>query len=121
MQSTNSELELPTVYVSITGLRVKKFYHYLKFLWLAIGAMEQARQSSGLIRAEARTINGVHHTMSIWDNESSMRKFLVTGAHLKAMRAFKHIATGKTVGFITINPPEWSQVHDIWIHDGREV
>lgn len=121
MKSYDPNVELPFVYVSITGLRVNKFYHYLKFFWLAVRAMEQARQSSGLIRAEARTIKGVHHTISIWDNESSMRKFLVTGAHLKAMRSFNQIATGKTVGFMTAKPPEWSQVHDTWIHYGQEV
>jgi hypothetical protein len=121
MKPSKPNLEPPIVFVSITGLRVNKFYHYLKFFWLAVRAMEQARQSSGLIRVEARTINGVHHTMSIWDNESSMRKFLVTGAHLKAMQVFKQIATGKTVGFMTAKPPEWSQVHNIWMHDGQEV
>jgi len=51
----------------------------------------------------------------------SMRKFLVTGAHLEAMRAFKYIATGKTVGFTTATPPEWSKVHEIWNQDGLKV
>ena len=77
--------------------------------------------SAGLIQVETRQINGVHHTLSIWDDETSMRKFLVTGAHLNAMRAFKRIATGKTIGFSTVTPPEWSQVHDIWMHAGKEV
>jgi hypothetical protein len=110
-----------SVYVSITGLRVKSIFHYAQFFWLATRAMAQAKQSAGLIRVEARMINGVHHTLSVWEDESSMRKFLVSGVHLQAMRAFKHIATGKTVGFTTPNPPQWSQVHDIWIQDGRDV
>jgi hypothetical protein len=50
-----------------------------------------------------------------------MRKFLVKGAHLKAMHAFRKIATGKTIGLTTTNPPEWSQLHEIWIQDGLEV
>jgi len=121
MKASNPHLEPPAVYVSITGLRVNKFYHYLKFFWLAVRVMSQARQSSGLIRVEARTINGVHHTMSIWENKSFMSKFLMTGAHLEAMQAFKHIATGKTIGFTTATPPDWSQVHNIWNRDGVEV
>ena len=121
MKASMQKLEPPSVYVSITGLRVKKLIHYLKFFWLAIRSMQQAKHSAGLIRVEARTINGMHHTLSIWENESFMRKFLVTGAHLQAMQAFKKIATGKTVGFTTANPPEWSQVHAILINEGREV
>lgn len=108
-------------YVSITGLRVKSIFHYPRFYWLAITAMSQAQGSAGLIRAEARTINGVHHTLSIWENESSMRAFLLTGAHLQAMRAFKHIATGKTVGYVTTDWPDWSKVHDIWLREGLEI
>jgi hypothetical protein len=50
-----------------------------------------------------------------------MRKFLVKGAHLKAMQAFRKIATGKTIGLTTSNPPGWSQVHEIWIQDALEV
>lgn len=109
------------VYVSITGLRVKSILHYPRFYWLAITAMSQAQGSVGLIRAGARTINGVHHTLSIWESESSMRTFLLTGAHLQAMRAFKHIATGKTVGYVTSDWPDWSKVHDIWLRKGREI
>jgi hypothetical protein len=113
--------ELSNVYVSITGLRIKNIFHYPQFYWFAISSMTQARRSPGLIRVDARKINGVHHTLSIWEDESSMRKFLVKGAHLKAMQAFRKIATGKTIGLTTSNPPEWSQVHEIWIQDALEV
>lgn len=83
--------------------------------------MAQAQSCEGLISADARTINGIHHTLSIWENESCMRRYLVAGAHLRAMRAFKQIATGKTIGYVTTDPPDWSKVHDIWLRDGQDV
>lgn len=121
MKDTAENDEALNVYVSITGLRINNIFQYPQFYWLAISSMMQARRSPGLIQVDARKINGVHHTLSIWEDESSMRKFLVTGAHLKAMQSFRTIATGKTVGFTTKKPPEWSKVHEIWIQDGLVV
>ncbi|MEB0138101.1 MULTISPECIES: hypothetical protein [unclassified Undibacterium] len=118
MENPVQPLPAPLVYVSITGLRVNSSWHYLRFAWFAVRSMTQAQRSPGLIRVAARKINGVHHTYSVWEDEAAMRRFLVVGAHLQAMRAFKHIASGKTVGFLTSEPPDWSQVHEIWLREG---
>ena len=109
------------VYVSITGLRIKSIFHYPQFFWLATASMTQAQGSEGLIRADARMIDGVHHTLSIWKDEQSMRAFLLTGAHKQALQAFRRIATGKTLGYLTTTPPDWSEVNEIWLRDGRDV
>lgn len=106
-------------YVSITGLELKSFKHTIRFWWIAIRSMYQARSAKGNISADARTINGVHHTVSLWDDEKSMREFLVTGAHLEALKAFKHIATGKTFGYIDEKAPDWSEVHELWLNKGK--
>lgn len=121
MQTAPPLAENEQVFVSITGLRVKSWLFYPQFFWLAGAAMNQARQAPGLIDADTRTINGVHHTLSVWENETAMRAYLSAGAHLQAMRAFRSIASGKTVGFTTAHPPDWSEVHDIWVREGREA
>lgn len=109
------------VYVSITGLQVRHFW-YLPIFWRhALRAMMQVRSAPGNMSAQARTINGVHHTLSVWKDRQSMLTYLSAGAHREAMRVFPRIATGKTVGFQTQEVPDWSQVHAIWIERGQSV
>jgi hypothetical protein len=109
------------VYVSITGLKLKSVRHAPRFWWHAIRSMKQAQLADGNISASAQTINGVHHTLSVWQSERHMRDYLETGAHLQAMRKFRSMATGKTIGFESDAPPKWEDVHDIWTTRGRKV
>ncbi len=109
------------VYVSITGLRLKGRRHMLRFWWHAIRSMNQARRAPGNLMAETRTIQGFHHTLSVWSDERAMRAFLVAGAHRDAMKAFRAIATGRTLGFTTDQSPDWEVSHRRWLSEGREV
>ena len=49
-----------------------------------------------------------------------MRAFIYSGAHKKAIKAFRSIATGKTFGFETATIPGWDEVHGLWRERGRE-
>jgi hypothetical protein len=109
------------VYVSITGLELKSVLHTPVFWWHAARSMGQAKAAPGLISADARQINGVHHTLTVWETEAAMRSYLVTGAHLAAMKAFHGIATGRTVGYLTETAPGWDEVHAIWQRRGSQV
>ena len=108
-------------YISITGLTLRSRRHVFRFWWHAIGSITQAKRAPGNRSADARTIAGVHHTLSVWDDEQAMRAYLNSGAHLRALRAFRQIATGKTIGFVADAAPSWDEVHDIWASRGREV
>ncbi|MEO1021980.1 MAG: hypothetical protein AAFW89_05500 [Bacteroidota bacterium] len=83
--------------------------------------MNQAKSAAGNIRAEARTINDVHHTLSVWKSKDDMLVYLRTGAHAEAMKVFSRIATGKTMSMITDTPPDWSEVHQLWIEQGKDA
>ncbi len=107
------------IYVSITGLRLRRFRYAPVFWWYAVASMNQARKAPGCLSAEARTINGIHHTRSAWKSREEMQTYLIAGSHLKAMKAFRKIATGKTYGFETKEMPEWRDVHQIWRDKGR--
>ena len=109
------------VYVSITGLQVRSL-HLLPLFWVhATRAMSQARAAEGCLLAEARRINGIHHTRSVWIDRDHMLRYLRAGAHLRAMRDFPKIATGKTIGFDTGEVPGWAEVHQIWLDRGVDV
>ncbi|SEP65794.1 hypothetical protein SAMN05428995_101422 [Loktanella sp. DSM 29012] len=109
------------VYISITGLTVRRPWHTPIFWALAVQSMMQAREADGNLSADARTIDGVHHTLSVWTDQAAMRAYLTTGAHLKAMRRFSSIATGKVVGYMTAQVPDWADVPAIWRDRGRAV
>jgi len=94
--------------VSITGLRLKSVLQGPVFWWHAIWSMGQARAAPGNISARARTINGTHHTLTVWDSEA-------------AMRALHGTSTGKTLGYHTATPPGCEDVHQIWPDRGRTV
>ncbi|MEM8916831.1 MAG: DUF3291 domain-containing protein, partial [Pseudomonadota bacterium] len=102
------------VYVSITGLKLKYPWSGVRFFWHASQSMGQAKSVDGNISAEARTINGVHHTLSVWRDKASMRAFLYSGAHGNAVKAFRSFATGMTFGFEAEKPPSWDEVHQLW-------
>ena len=109
------------MYISITGLRVTSFWHQPVFWWHAVASMRQAKAADGNLSAETRTINGVHHTVSSWRDVDAMRNYLKSGPHLKALKTFRKIATGKTLGFDAETIPDWTQVHALWLREGRAV
>lgn len=116
--SDEPRVAAPVVYVSITGLRLKSPFHAAWFWWHAIRSMMQAHGAPGNLHADARAINGVQHTLTVWTDKAAMRRFIVTGAHAKAMRAFPQIATGSTFGFETDRVPDWADVHRLWQERG---
>lgn len=83
--------------------------------------MVQAKSAEGCLKADARTISGIHHTRSVWRDRSAMEGYLHSGAHLEAMRVFTKIATGKVYGYETTEIPGWDEVHQLWHLKGREV
>ena len=109
------------IYISITGLQVRRVWHLPLFWSLAIKSMHQARAANGNISAATRKINSVHHTLSVWADKEAMQAYLTAGPHLVAMRQFRKIATGKVVGYYSQDVPDWSKVHAIWLAQGRIV
>lgn len=109
------------LYISITGLRLRHWSLTPLFWWHAFGAMTQARAATGNVSAEARQINGVHHTLSVWQDRDLMRRYLRSGPHLRAMRVFPRIATGSVAGFHASQAPAWVDVPALLRDHGRVV
>ncbi len=107
-------------YVSITGLRLKAPYHAVRFWYHALRSMAQAQQAPGCRSVDARQIDGVNHTLSMWDDQAAMRRFLVSGPHLAAMKAFRSIATGRTYGYETSILPGWDEARALLLANARE-
>ncbi len=78
------------------------------------------KASEGNISAGVKAIDGVQHTLTAWESERAMRRFLYQGAHKNAIKAFPDIATGKTFGFETDRVPDWGEIPALWAKHSRE-
>ncbi|MFN3172670.1 MAG: hypothetical protein ACE37E_18450 [Hyphomicrobiales bacterium] len=109
------------VYVSITGLTLKSPLQVLAFSWHATRSFSEAASAPGNLSTDARKVDGVHHTLSVWTSREAMLTYLKSGAHLKAMKAFRSIGTGKVHGYLTDKAPSWTEALTIWRDEGRSV
>jgi hypothetical protein len=120
-QLQNERRVVAAVYVSITGLTVKHGLPTLRFWWLTLPAMAQAKRAPGNISADARSIDGVQHTLTVWTDKAAMRAYMLSGAHKKAMLASRSIGSGKVCGFEMDHAPSWHEARALWREHGREV
>ena len=108
-----------SIYVSVTGLRVKKFWLYVLFYRYAVPSFMQAQKSSGILFAEVKRIEGVEHTLTVWKSKRDMQKYKYSGIHKKAIEKFRMIATGSTFGYESKVVPNWEEAIARWKSEGR--
>lgn len=102
------------MYVSITGLKVKGLLQVPLFWRHAIPAAMQARKARGNLFTDVRKIDGIQHTLTVWEDRAAMRAFLISGAHKEAMKAFGRIGSGSTCGYESDRRPDWDEALAYW-------
>jgi hypothetical protein len=106
-------------YISITGLKPKGFFRAIQFWLLAIPSFEQARKAKGNTFCEVKRIKGYQCTLTAWASREDMLCFLQSGVHLKAMKAFHKIATGRTYRFEADSIPTWAEAFVLLEEKGK--
>jgi heme-degrading monooxygenase HmoA len=106
-------------YISITGLKPKGLFSFFRFWRLAIPSFEQARKAKGNLHCEVKRVQGFQCTLTAWESREDMLNFMRAGAHLKAMKAFHQIATGKTFGYESERIPTWTEAFSILQEKGK--
>ena len=105
--------------ISVTGLRARNFWCLLRFWALAIPAFRQAQGAKGNLFVETKSVQGVRHTLTAWKDRKSMKHYVLSGAHRKAMGAFAQIATGATITFEAEEIPSWDEALMKWRNEGE--
>lgn len=107
------------MYISITGLKPKGFIARIKFWFLAIPSFMQAQKSDGIQFCETKKMDDYQCTLTAWDSREQMLDFMRTGNHLKAMKQFHKIATGRTYGYESETIPDWKQAFELLTKHGK--
>lgn len=109
------------IYVSITGFRPKGVLSLPLFWWRTLSSFAQARRARGNLQVAGRLVDGTYHTLTVWTDEASMRSFVSSGAHRRAMRNFRTLGSGRTYGYRTREIPDWDAAYRLWCLHAREA
>jgi hypothetical protein len=108
------------MYISLTQLKPKGVLSYFRFWVLAIPTFRQAQTANGSLSVSAKRVNGSQCTITSWESREVMLAFMRSGAHLKAMKAFHKIATGRTYGFEADHLPTWGEAMVLLKEKGKD-
>ena len=108
------------MYISVTGLELQSPWKLLIFYSNAIPSLLEAKSSRGNVSVEVRNMNGVKHTLSVWESEEHMKKFMYSSDNKKAIEAFTKAAKSKILGFNSEEVPDWKQLHQMWLSNEQD-
>lgn len=109
------------MYISITGFTLSSRLHAPRFWVHAVRSMGEAQRADGNLYAAARTVNGVHHTLTAWRDRAAMRAYLTMPRHLAAMKAFPSMGGGRTIGYEAQTVPSWEEALRKWTAEATVV
>jgi hypothetical protein len=107
------------MYISITGLKPKGIISFFRFWRLAIPSFAQAQAAPGIHFSQVKRIQGYQCTLTAWESRDHMLAFMRSGIHLKAMKSFHQIATGKTYGYESNDIPSWKVAFQLLQENGK--
>lgn len=107
------------MHISITGLKSKGIFGFFLFWRYAIPSLRKAQTADGNLFCEVKRIDGFQCTLTAWEDKESMRSFMRSGVHLKAIKSFRKIATGKTYGYESETVPGWTEAFELLQKNGK--
>eukprot|EP00980_Cylindrotheca_fusiformis_P024736 scaffold12369_cov97-Cylindrotheca_fusiformis.AAC.2 len=113
---------MSSYYVSVTGLILKSSWYYPKFMYYAVPSTMQAQKAEGNVSTRVTAVNGVQHTLTVWENKKAMRKYMLSGAHRKAMAVSGDVAdleSIKVYGYESDTIPSWDEALGMWAKHGK--
>jgi len=109
--------------ISVTRLRVRAFRYFPGFLFFALVSARQARRARGnlgssLLADAKRTF----WTLTAWEDEASMREFMMAPPHRRAMpRLLDWCDEASVSHWLQESPelPDWREAHRRLVAEGR--
>ncbi|MEK8047894.1 DUF3291 domain-containing protein [Ideonella margarita] len=111
-------------FVSITRLRLRSWRFLPAFMVQAVRTNMQAQRAEGnLSVAVLPDAKHTYWTRTVWVDEAAMRRYIVAGAHGKAMRSLMHWCDEASVVHweqADAQPPSWQEAYDRMVSAGRK-
>jgi hypothetical protein len=109
--------------VSITRLRVRSLRYLPAFLINAFRSAQQAKAASGNLAVSLLSdARFTFWTRTVWNDEQSMRAFMITGAHRSVMPRLLHWCDEASVAHWlqdSPEPPSWQEAYRRLQKEGR--
>lgn len=86
--------------LSITFIELKSPFHFFALSRQAFKIVKQLKKTP-CVKYKSVGFWKKHYTMTLWNNEEEMRPFVVSGAHMNAMKSSSKIAN--EIKVLTIN------------------
>jgi len=110
-------------FVSITRLRVRSFRYLPVFLIGAFRSARQAKNAPGNLAVSLLSdSNFTFWTRTLWNDERSMRAFMLVGAHRSIMpRILQWCDEAAVAHWLqdSLEPPSWQDMHRRLQQEGR--
>lgn len=112
-------------FVSVTRLRLKRFWNLPAFLWFSVRSVLQARGSEGNMDVETLMERArVFWTVTVWRTKADMLAFRDSGAHTRVMtRLARWCDEAAHVHWEQerAEPPSWIEAWERLVKDGISV
>ncbi len=107
---------------SITELRLKNFFSFILFIKHAVRSKVQADTAESVVSVEVKSSGLlIQRTLTVWESEEALKKYVRSGSHLEAMKAFSKIANKSyTAKFEVTSKPTWEEAIKYLKTHGRE-
>lgn len=108
--------------VTLTSIRLKSVWYFFKLSWFGLKISQQAKLQTGFIQLKNTGFAYMHFTCSAWQDETAMKEFARSGAHLEAMKNSASLAEEiRTYTFETDHLPDWTQVKTLLAEKGKAL
>jgi heme-degrading monooxygenase HmoA len=108
-------------FISITRLRLRSFWNLPRFFRHAVPSKIQAQKAPGNLGVDTLSdANQTFWTKTLWEDEASMRAYMLSGAHQKAMKAFQQIVCEGATTHVEGNAlPSWQEAYGMLLKAPR--
>jgi hypothetical protein len=115
---------MATMLVSVTRLRLRSTRFLLPFIVYSLRSLRQAKRSPGNVAVDTmRDHHGGYWTRSLWRDAASMRSFMTSGVHKRAMpKLLDWCDEAALVHWEqdTTTLPAWDEAHRRLVTGGRQ-
>ncbi|MDX2229231.1 MAG: DUF3291 domain-containing protein [Leptolyngbyaceae cyanobacterium bins.349] len=110
-------------FVSITRLRLRSPLYLLPFFRYAIPSAQQSATAPGNLITQTRRVGlTAYWTLTVWEDEASMRRYMTSGSHREAMpKLAQWCDEASTVHWVqeTTTLPTWEEIQQRMMTQGR--